>query len=161
MKIIFLDFDGVMNKNDTSDRVPHPFMKGRRVVGLEADIVKRVSALAVSAGAKVVISSTWRMFYKLDDLRALLLSYGWLPEAEIIGETPKDPPHRGPGLIIHGYDRGDEIQAWLTEHGTPEHFLVLDDLPTQFKDNHIQTNDSEGFTPQQVERAMQILGGMA
>ncbi len=158
MKVIFLDFDGVLNCDSTKDRIPHPLFPNMRVIGLDTDKVKRVCDVAMATGAKVVISSTWREFYKLDDLRSLLKRYGWSDDVEIIGVTPTDVRHRMSSLISTRSDRGDEIAAWLQQVPVKS-FVVIDDLMTHFvdEDRQVMTDGSEGFTSNDAVRAIEVL----
>lgn len=145
-KIIFLDFDGVMNCSSTKDRITFPPW-GAGFRGLDDDKVQLVSKLAEVTGAKVVISSTWRLHFKIDELREMLGKRGF--KAEIIDETP------------HSHsERGEEIQDWIDLNGTPAAFVVLDDIRTQFVAAGVQchSNDNDGFTQELFDQGVQILG---
>jgi len=143
-KIIFLDFDGVLNTESTVERITVPPWSGIR--GLDNEKVVLVSDLAIETGADVVISSSWRYHFDMPDLKQLLVTRGW--KANIIGMTP----------IKLSLDRQDEIAMWMELNGKPDKFLVLDDLYTRYKDNQILTNDVEGFHAGLYERALKILG---
>lgn len=145
MKVIFLDVDGVLNTKKTKDRVSFPPW-GQKFRGLDNGKVRRVSKLALETGAKVVISSTWREYMDLDELRGLLSKRGF--RAEIIGKTPHG-----------GMTRGEEIQGWIDLNGMPDSFVVLDDIATQFLScgQQVQTDDSGGFTVGYYKQAFSIL----
>lgn len=157
-RIIFLDFDGVLNSVGTKDRIAMP-PYGEKYRGLDDFRVQLVSKLALEAGAKVVISSTWREFYELEELRALLKSRGF--EAEVIDQTPKAYTEIGLGFHPKRSERGDDIQAWIVANGNPQRILVLDDLWTQFfpLGKQVMTSDSSGFYDSLYARALSILVG--
>jgi len=145
-KIIFLDFDGVLNCNTTKDLVTFPPW-GAIFRGLDDDKVQLVSKLAEVTGAKVVISSTWRLHFSIAELKDILAKRGFT--ADVVGETPHS--HK---------ERGDEIQDWIEENGKPEAFVVLDDIKTKFVAKGVQcrSNDIDGFTQKLFEKGVQILG---
>lgn len=143
-KIIFLDFDGVLNSKYTKDRVRFgPWNQLFR--GLDAWRVKLVSDLAAETGAKVIISSTWRQYYTRPELQKLLEGYGW--QVPIHGYTPQN------------HERSEDIQGWFELNGAPAGYVVLDDIQTKFKENQVLTVDEVGFTAQHLEKAKEILKG--
>ncbi len=107
MKVVFLDFDGVLNSYADLDA---PRAPGAGVFNLGA--VERLNTIVARTGAQVVVSSTWRERYSLAGLQELLATSGF--RGEVIGCTPvraKDPARsEGPGD-----ERCREIQAWLEE----------------------------------------------
>lgn len=107
MKVIFLDVDGVLNCK---------FTPGSCEKKLDQTMINRLVGLARDTGAKIVVSSVWRM-YHMDVLTARLHAAG-LPVGDIIGQTPE----------FHT-ERGLEIRAWLQEHAdlNVESFVILDD----------------------------------
>lgn len=154
-KIIFLDFDGVLNSVGTKDRVIHPLFK-RKVRGLDNFRVKLVSDLAKETGSSIVISSSWRHFYSELQLKVLLYSRG-LEHPFIVGVTPTASQEEGWTSSKMNFERSDEIQAWMNIHGRPKYFLVLDDLETAFTRNQIKTSDGTGFFDGLMKRAKSIL----
>jgi hypothetical protein len=156
-KIIFLDFDGVLNSIGTKDRVDHPLFPGHRVRGVDNFRVKLVSDLALETGAKIVISSTWREMYTLEWLREFLYSRGMDRRVEIIDFTPKSYETIGWGLQPRRGERGDDIQLWLEQNGNPPCYLVLDDLETNHPGHQVLTQDSTGFFQGLMKRARFIL----
>ena len=76
MRVIFLDFDGVLN-SDSFFRAND----GRYVPGaLDPGAVARLTALVARTGAKVVIASTWRLDYTLERIREILAKHGFVGE---------------------------------------------------------------------------------
>ena len=122
MRIVFLDFDGVLNSRALVERSPSPHAPG---LGLLAEgAVARVERLCVEGRAGIVVSSTWRLAFGLPALQDMLRAKG-LTTTPVLDVTPMIPHKRG---------RGQEIQLWLDT--TPrargwsvEGMVILDDEP--------------------------------
>ena len=119
MKVIFLDCDGVLNTQ---------FSKSffGRYVGCDDDKLERLKRIVDATGAKIVVSSTWRLDisrgngnfnasgiyqYLLDNLKRY--------DLEVYDITPECSYHRTL--------RGTEIRKWLEEHPEVTEWVVLDD----------------------------------
>jgi hypothetical protein len=125
MKVIFLDFDGVLN-NSTSFVYESNRRKKWKEQGVGGPVNETLSNENTSAfqlvldhypEVKIVISSTWRELHDLTWLQAKLESYH-IDSSRVIGATPKD--HRNA-------DRGQEIQWWLDKHPEVTHYIIIDD----------------------------------
>jgi hypothetical protein len=108
MKVIFLDIDGVMNNRQMI------YDDGMDAIGEE--MLHRLSMIVKATGAKIVLSSTWRILEKNRDLVTKALARH---NMEYIDVTPR---------LFSGH-RGGEIGCWLQEHPEVERFAVLDDDP--------------------------------
>jgi hypothetical protein len=122
MRIVFLDFDGVLNSRALVERSPSPHAPGLEL--LAEDAVARVERLCVGAGAGIVVTSTWRLIFDLPALRGMLRAKG-LTSAPVLDVTPMIPHKRG---------RGQEIQQWLdtsphARAASLEGMVILDDEP--------------------------------
>ena len=156
MKVVFLDFDGVINNADTlrseeqeaNFEAPHLSMEWW-AAGLDKGMVALVNDLLDRTGAKVVVSSSWRMGATTCWLQAVLEEVGFT--GEVIGTTPR----------FTGVDRSEEIAAWVQGHsGQVEQFVILDDdwdanIPGHF----IRTSFKVGLTPRHIDKAVAILNG--
>ena len=58
MKVIFLDIDGVLNCIGSFNRTKTRF---NGFVGMDPTLVARFNSLVEKTGARVVLSSTWRL----------------------------------------------------------------------------------------------------
>lgn len=165
MKVLFLDFDGVMNCYSSFDGKAAPettwygdgklgssaFCEGNTV--LDTDMVKRVKAIVERTGCKIVISSTWRELFPLDVLITFMIDAGWGRESilPVIGKTP---PSRRTSRSF----RGDEINAWLKENPDVTHYVCLDDNQDFYPgQNLVLTNWYVGCADWDVERVVEIL----
>lgn len=111
MKVIFLDFDGVVcclpvEWDHTSE--------GHLVHSLNHPAVARLNEIVARTGAYIVVSSTWRLRQPIEHLR------GYLRRAGFVGTVIGVTPHLGT-------ERGYEISRWLEDHHEVESYVVLDD----------------------------------
>lgn len=163
-KVIFLDFDGVMN----TER----YIAGRRRSGLQAsdrygylfdpEAVENLRRIIGATGAEVVISSSWRLEgeERMKDMwheRAL--------PGQLIGITGQSLHANFPMSAGEkaGAAKGEEIRSWLKGHvPQPYSYVILDDeadiRPEQLP-HFIQTNPRIGITRADAERAILILNG--
>ncbi len=155
MKIIFLDFDGVI-------RIP--VFTGGPEVDAEfcSERMKRVARLAEDTGARIVISSDWRSRYDWEGM-AKLIGYH-IPTGLIHSDwkTPMLVEGRPGSDIVIAIPRGAEILSWLAKYPEVSQFVVLDDMPSKcfplMKDQLVHCQLLDGFTEERFERAVAILG---
>lgn len=153
MKIIFLDFDGVLNswawwaRQPAATRDRHDYLLDPAAIGLLNQLVMRT-------GAHVVISSSWRLNSEMRPAATLCVC-GFT--GAILGQTPEGV-RESDMRTIH---RGHEIAAWLEEHTDVEAFVILDDDSdmVHLAERHIKTSQSIGLTQADVDRAVVMLGG--
>lgn len=129
--IIFLDIDGVVNTLQINTS-PYPTNTGKisregfyfdlcditddRVSNIQA--IMWLNKLCKETKAKIVISSSWRLFERDEHTtEKCLRNSGLLPEIDIIGATP----------YLSGEHRGQEIQKWLDDNHFNGQFIILDD----------------------------------
>jgi HAD domain in Swiss Army Knife RNA repair proteins len=153
-KVLFLDFDGVLNTYASHDTLV-----------IEPTKVARLNRITDVTGAEIVVSSAWRNALKLPALRVALNRSG--VTAHVLAATPTIPER----------SRGDEIRWWLDRPGRLERvrsYVVLDDnslgYPTPHADHpFVHTvqlrRDGErllyrrGLRDEHVERAITFLNG--
>ena len=178
MKVIFLDVDGVLNYDGTTDRIDG-------FIGFDPELINNFNKIIEAVPeAKIVISSSWRKpfafmtaYSDFNGLKKLFADRGL--KGEIIGHTP---------IYWHDKPRGDEIRDWIENYtGTLDRFVILDDdtsgmaggeyeryegidddgedsytLITEMdlRPNHVVTSWSNGgLTMTHVEKAIKILKG--
>jgi hypothetical protein len=152
MRIVFLDFDGVLNSRALVERSATPYAPGIEL--LADDAVARVERLCVDAGASIVVSSTWRLTFDRAALQEMLRAKG-LATTTILDITPMIPHKRG---------RGQEIQLWLDTapraRGFPvEGLVILDDEPDMLHLTPwlVLSSFETGLTDAHVALAMSVL----
>ncbi len=161
MKVIFLDFDGVLQigKHD------NPW-KGRTVDKVEytncdeygfyfdAGCVGRLKQLIAQTNAGVVISSAWR-FEGERIMRELL------EDRNMPGELYAIIPFEGHEMIddFNAFSRGDCILQWQMQHGSSSYVILddVDDFRSSQKKFFIQTTFEIGFSEVDLKKAITIL----
>ena len=150
MKIIFLDFDGVLNSEK--------YLRNCGRYGVIADPVRMIylKKIVDATGAKIVLSTSWREH--------------WNENTEECDETGLriNEIFRVYGLCIYSKTpkldsfREDEIKKWLDEHEGIESFVVLDDafLSADFLNGHFvrTSNYRDGLNEENTMDAIKILG---
>lgn len=162
MNLVFLDIDGVLNSDAWFARSPP---RDWGLDHLDPEAVARVDRLASDTGARIVISSTWRLVYPLQQIRAMLAAKGL--RAPIVDRTPEIPAEFAEGRV-----RAQEIERWLNAHelrvrrgegGVIESFVILDDLEDfgHLEGHCVRTRFATGLLDAHVVRATAILAGSA
>lgn len=147
-RILFLDFDGVINDATTLSRCKgiHP---------INPVLVRRVNEIVKRTDCDVVISSAWRIGRPLLVLREILASFGFASPERVIDVTPTlyDGDHR---IFV---PRSAEILTWLHAHPFVTHFAILDDNDdmTGLLDHFVQTDFAVGIRPRDVANAVHLL----
>lgn len=119
MKIIFLDFDGVMVTDRYQAQLTAVNSPLRDEYGAKFDpvCVENLRHIIDATDAGIVITSTWKMEMGLDGILQMWDARN-LP-GKVIGVTPDiDPIHRG-----------DEVQAWLDANPGAVRYAIIDDTP--------------------------------
>lgn len=143
-RIIFLDVDGVLNGYNrwstlgwdivcklNSKKLRNWYREWTDPCGIHIRKLKRLAKIVRKTGAKVVMSSTWRMAWRYDGYRPVLkdsISAGSVfrkldnlfkaYNIELIGITPH----------LDNQGRDSEIIQWLAQHEDKvDNFIILDD----------------------------------
>ena len=140
MKIIFLDFDGVIN----------PLTFHHSSAGFSQSACSNVqSVLDKDPTVRIVVSSAWRRL-GIEKVREILKENGIDP-TKVVDITEE----RGGWMPEN---RAHQIKAWLKAHPEVEKFVVLDDYPMpKLADNYVKCNGYVGFTQKDAEIALKIL----
>lgn len=150
MKILFLDFDGVVST----------FEKGWR---LDEEKLSLLKEIIDNTNAKIVVSSSWKVGY--DDVDKFIETLGGRRKSETI----KNNGNIFQWFCNNIYDitdsngswRGDEIQRWIEAHKEEiETYAILDDDSDMRENqlfNFVQTDGYEGITSREVKLCTKIL----
>src|SRR5258708_533010 len=119
MKVIFLDFDGVLNSRDWFTRreavrqgiEPDKWKAWREEHDFDPVAVKRLNKLVTEMSAVVVVSSSWRLGRSTQELARILKDVGFV--GSVLDRTP-DRSSRA-------YERFHEIRAWLKQNPTKKY----------------------------------------
>lgn len=145
MFIIFLDIDGVLV------HCQYKVTPGTPLEDFDPVCVENLNHLAIAKKAKIVISSSWRLFHDLDWFQKKFKDSGVL--VDVIDVTPEDvkmpESHRSPlsteydeqsSWLVEIYTpRGEQIKQWIEENN-PDNFLIIDDNV----DDIVPSFDKEG-----------------
>ncbi|WP_180124862.1 HAD domain-containing protein [Rhodoferax sp. BLA1] len=117
--ILFLDFDGVT----------HPQPCGDENVFCQLHLIEAVLRERELQGVHIVISSSWREYHGLEDMREF---FSQDMQSRVIGVTP----NLWDQALAPAFVRERECMAWLATNrppGTP--WLAIDDRPSWFQPN--------------------------
>ncbi|WP_255784549.1 HAD domain-containing protein [Prevotella sp. E2-28] len=153
MKIIFLDFDGVMDTAYYDHVLSKLRLPGNDTFGtvFDPNCVQNLKEIIDKTGADIVVSSSWKHFMTYKDFLDMWEFRG-LP-GFVTDVTPTPDIRR---------NRGDEIDAWLDECNVECQYVIIDDLDaTNFNDHQLPrllvVNPFNGLDESTAERAIQIL----
>jgi histidinol phosphatase-like enzyme len=158
MKILFLDFDGVLNHEEFySKRLITPSLEEYPFSEIDPKSVEKLNYIINKTGAKVVVSSKWRLNRTVKELQNILNYFGFV--GEIIDITPDLAMH---DAIV----RGNEIWEWIRLNSDDyfrfTSYVILDDdcdMLYYQKDNFIHVDKYVGITGNNVIKAIAILNG--
>ena len=146
MKVVFLDFDGVLSNDET--------VGGK----LNPKLVKLLNGLH---GVKFVVSSTWRLNNSVEELTKILQDEGF--EGEVLDKTPS---------VVSGqwHFRGIEIRTWIydacsngtidDEYWLYDDYVILDDdgdMLYEQRNNFIHIDSCSGITRNTIYRVKNML----
>lgn len=121
----------------------------------DPECVANLNWLIEQSGAKLVLSSSWRIMHSLEEFNEHAIKNGipaLIDRTEQLVE--KDPT----GFFI-SKQRGEEIAEWLSRHPHVTDFVVIDDS-TDMKgvERHwVQTSMEHGLTKELAEWALKVL----
>ncbi len=131
MRVLFLDFDGVL----------HPFEQTETALTHFCWLPILVQALQPYPEVRIVVHSTWRYLYDHDELRLLLGPLG----SRFLAATAPGP-------------RFESIRGWLYANQNCQSYRVLDDDATEFPaplpDELILCESTSGVSAQGVLSAL-------
>lgn len=163
-KIIFLDFDGVLNTEHYQGLLRYQGEPWQDEHGafFDPNAVKQLRRIIDATGADIVIESSWK-YLGLDAMKELWKVRN-LP-GRVIDITPSSVSDE---YLLKNLDttmihcKGMEIASWLSEQAEDIRYTIIDDeyviLDSQLP-HFILTNPYEGITEEQTNRAISILNG--
>ena len=167
MKVIFLDFDGVLNGDDfLQTQVLSPLRPA-----LDPVCCARIQRICEATGASLVISSSWREIRTFDGDKVTIRASrpieeieSWLRDAgitaSVLGATsiaPMGVSENDPELR-----RAWQILAWTCDRPELSEWVAIDDCDLPDTDigprNFVGTDMATGIAEADVERAILMLG---
>lgn len=136
MKVIFLDIDGVLNCKTTPNPRQFPYIVDKRLLA-------RLKRLLRRTGAKVVLSSSWR----IDPAGLFAAKYFGVPFIDICPDIPRSP-------------RCKEILVLLKRHPKVTRFAVIDDEDDELDELPLfQPSATTGLTAEVAKGVEKYLNG--
>ena len=145
MKVIFLDFDGVLNNNsyflNSKEKAPF-FLQDEKMILLKQ--------IVDTTNAKIVLSTSWREIWNSDlDISLKLKDYFNSFDLSVYDVTKNT-----------NYNRPLEISTWLKENNVNS-YVILDDIANPWYEhvnNVVVTNkEFNGLSQDDVNKAIDIL----
>ena len=142
LKIIFLDIDGVMNHEKSTE-------------DMDSSCLYQLKRIVDATNAKIVLSSSWRLYFLRGDQNPVKQYFE--KRLNLFGMEVYDiTPNIGSSM------RALEINKWLKENNSAAQYVILDDsmFPGFHKmKNHLcMTNWSAGgLTAEHADQAIRIL----
>lgn len=157
MKLIFLDIDGVLNGYGEGYTYEHiegaPDSLGNTKHLLSRHLIDNLNYLVNYTGAKVVVSSTWRLGETVESMQMIFDSVGI--RCEVVGLTGRDKSGiRGVEILDYIKTHVDEAYHFFTR------YVILDDDTDMLlwqKDNFVHTDGQKGLTRSDMWKAIRIL----
>ena len=153
MKIIFLDFDGVITTHQSKWKI-------------DMDKVKIINDICDKTDAKIVVSSSWRIGYHgvVSVFRLSLKNYFTKNQyLDHFKDTFDKFIDNIVGMTDSGSSRGNEIKFYMNEHPDIENYVIIDD-DSDMCDyqlfNFVQTDTYEGITERDAKLCVDILNGV-
>jgi hypothetical protein len=125
-----------------------PIRSWDRYGDLDPACIAVLNEIVTRGHADVVVTSTLRYGRSVSELHTMLHAHGFT--GRVVDKTPTLAP---------GADRGEEIAAWLAEHGVSG-FVIIDDHVDmgELRSHLVQTDPARGLQPVDAARAIAILG---
>lgn len=150
MKVIFLDFDGVMDTAYYDNYLNYMGLpeKDKYGVVFAPDCIANLRRIIDETGADIVVSSTWKDFMTYKEILEMW-EYRKLPGFD----TDTTP--------TCSRKRGDEIDSWLEESNTECEYVIIDDMDeTQFNEHQYDrlfvVSPYDGLNEQTAEKVIQL-----
>lgn len=150
MKVLFLDHDGVICLSgqwggrfkkkgyDSNPQIPLDI----RMDSFDSKAVKVLNEIIEKTGCEIVVSSDWKKWGDLDQMRKMYVTRGIKPPIDL---TPnmKDFDEMGFGLYkwknFYEAIRVKEIKEWLKNHTEVTHWVAVDDMDLSKLKNFVMT----------------------
>ncbi len=147
MKILFLDFDGVLNTQEYRD------VHGSSGAGIDRARLSLIKKIVDATEAKIVLITSLRVYWDKNPdkcdyfgkvINGVFAEYG----LEIYDKTP----------VSDSGKREDEILEWIVDNPEIKNYVVIDDgvLFARFLVGHI-VQPKDGIEKEHAEKAIEIL----
>lgn len=153
MKIIFLDFDGVMDTAYYDHVLSKEGRPGHDKYGtvFDPNCIRNLKYIIDHTGADIVVSSSWKYLMDYGDFLEMWKARNLPGFVTDVTPTPKGCRNRG-----------DEIDAWIEDCPTECQYVIIDDLDAQNFNEHqiprlLVVNPFYGIDEEIAKRAIYLL----
>lgn len=177
MKVVFLDIDGVLNSESWArgrfDKIDaHSIAAQYPYYEFDPESVKWLNYITEETGAKIVISSTWRLGRTIQQLNDLLKFVC------VTGEIIDITTYMRATVPSYSIPRGCEIEHWLEqkkfqrinysrevqlkymEDSLVENYVILDDDSDMLynqREHYVRTSRQTGLNEDSAKKSVEIL----
>ena len=154
--VIFLDNDGVLNKLDHVEEVldhakdrSHAGVLATAKLCLQKEFVDRLQRIVNTTGAEVVVVSSWRRAFSLEELREIYIACGF---TGVVRDK-----------VSHWWSDERDLRAaeWIDTHPGVTRWVVLDDTRDGWKHHDLFKDvlvaPKDGLTDADVDLAIRYL----
>ncbi|MBQ9310132.1 MAG: hypothetical protein IJ222_04630 [Bacteroidales bacterium] len=170
-KILFLDFDGVLNTEKYQRQLRTEGRSARDGYGplFDPEAVENLRMILDTTGAEIIVSSSWKL-EGLGKMRSLWHDRS-LP-GKVAGITPDTVFNpdllsmdlEDPEVFMHLAGKGNEVRMWLEAHPGEVRYAILDDVPDFLPEQepfYVMTDPRTGITTEIALKVINILNGQA
>jgi hypothetical protein len=162
MKVIFLDFDGVMCLSDQWGGRAKKMLKFKKefpgsteddmpawikLDNFDFKATKVLNSILLHYDVEIVCSSDWKLFATLEELQDMFDKYGVIKSP--VDVTPNLVSYKSKSQFSK-YEleqwRMKEIKTWLSQHPEVTHWVAVDDMDLSEKFSPISGNSNGGLT---------------
>ncbi|SFQ51636.1 hypothetical protein SAMN02910358_02603 [Lachnospiraceae bacterium XBB1006] len=159
MKAVFLDIDGVLNREETEEMTPEG------LTGVEDGLVENLSMLVHKTGAKIILSSDWKEEWEAEYEDCGIDGKYLVDKLARYRITISDKTaDTSTGSNVYSM-RGAGIKRYLELHPEIDFYAILDDkfyddFDDTLSEHLVFMENKAGFTQKYLELALLALEGV-
>ena len=141
-KILFLDFDGVLNSERSANQTGNRYKFAK-------DSIAALNMVLQLTEARIVVTSSWRESWTLIENAAFLENAG-IVKGRVVGKT----------AVLENKERGSDIDSWLRSAPYAiKSFAILDDRDDMATHKHrlVRIDPKIGLTMELANRVIDLL----
>jgi hypothetical protein len=139
---IFLDIDGVLATNQEL-KIHKSKWYNNNTYPFNKNCVNTLNKILVKTNAEIILSSTWRRVFELDELEKIFK----------FNNINKSPIDKTPVLG----DRDSEIREFITSKKLSKFVIIDDSQLTGYRERFIKTNPDKGLQNEHYKKIIKLL----
>ena len=146
MKVLFLDIDGVLNNDATTEKSPDGY------TGIDDSLVERLAKVIKELELTIVLTSTWKDDWSDKKPDGLYLDAKFMAQGlKVTGRT----------FDASSSKRGSGIRDYLSNHEVESYVIVDDmdfsDFTDELLDHFVMTNPVTGLSDTDIDEIRKII----